>query len=459
MENQIIISQNDNQNIVINSNEPQLIRLNNTPSQNIGINENETQNLNIEQNENQVILIDGGGNLIGISDVLVNGVSVVSGNIAYVIVPTKTSQLQNDSNYITSESDPTVPSYVKQISLADINNWNNKQNALVSGSTIKTINNNSILGSGNLVITGTQYEAGNGINIENNIITNEITSYNDLTDLPQIPTKVSDLNNDENFVPAADLSEVAFTGSYASLSNTPTIPENTSDLVNDSGFITKNVNDLTYYPLSSSLATVATSGNYNDLSNKPTIPTVNDGILTIQKNGTTIDSFSANTSSNKTVNITVPTKTSDLTNDSGYIDKNVNDLTNYMLSSNVGAVYWIAQNAVSGAITNGTGDVKLTPYLSSDGNILKIVQNDNTRLNSYTAGDTTTIAFNMGVYPLHEGRSQCLFKDFTNNNSLNIQSCPIYFHTNGTIEITIYHNNTGSNGRIWIVGNVEFYLK
>ena len=96
MENQIIISQNDNQNIVINSNEPQLIRLNNTPSQNIGINENETQNLNIEQNENQVILIDGGGNLIGISDVLVNGVSVVSGNIAYVIVPTKTSQLQND---------------------------------------------------------------------------------------------------------------------------------------------------------------------------------------------------------------------------------------------------------------------------------------------------------------------------------------------------------------------------
>ena len=63
-------------------------------------------------------------------------------------------------------------------------------------------------------------------------------------------------------------------------------------------------------------AAVATSGSYNDLSNKPTIPTVNNATLTIQKNGTTVDTFSANSSSDKTVNITVPTKTSDLTNDS-----------------------------------------------------------------------------------------------------------------------------------------------
>ena len=67
------------------------------------------------------------------------------------------------------------------------------------------------------------------------------------------------------------------------------------------------------------LSTVATSGSYNDLSNKPTIPTVNNATLTIQKNGTTVDSFTANSSSDKTVNITVPTKTSDLTNDSNFI--------------------------------------------------------------------------------------------------------------------------------------------
>ena len=66
------------------------------------------------------------------------------------------------------------------------------------------------------------------------------------------------------------------------------------------------------------LASVATSGSYNDLSNKPTIPTVNNATLTIQKNGTTVNTFTANASSNVTANISVPTKTSDLTNDSGY---------------------------------------------------------------------------------------------------------------------------------------------
>ena len=64
----------------------------------------------------------------------------------------------------------------------------------------------------------------------------------------------------------------------------------------------------------SSLATVATSGSYADLSNKPTIPTVNDGTLTIQHNGTTKGTFTANQSSASTVNIETATKTGDLTN-------------------------------------------------------------------------------------------------------------------------------------------------
>lgn len=49
------------------------------------------------------------------------------------------------------------------------------------------------------------------------------------------------------------------------------------------------------------------SGSYNDLTNKPTIPTVNNGTLTIQKNGTTVATFSANQSGNATANIIVPT--------------------------------------------------------------------------------------------------------------------------------------------------------
>ena len=102
------------------------------------------------------------------------------------------------------------------------------------------------------------------------------------------------------------------------------VPTKTSDLNNDSGFITGvSWNDVSNKP---SFATVATSGSYNDLSNKPTIPTVNDATLTIQKNGTTVETFTANSSSDKTVNISVPTKVSEVSNDLNYI----RSLNNYM---------------------------------------------------------------------------------------------------------------------------------
>lgn len=43
-------------------------------------------------------------------------------------IPTKNSQLQNDSGFITgfTETDPTVPTHVKGITENDISNWNNK---------------------------------------------------------------------------------------------------------------------------------------------------------------------------------------------------------------------------------------------------------------------------------------------------------------------------------------------
>lgn len=347
---EIVINQNENQTISISNDNIQFIDISQNDNQNINIENTLPQTIGLEQDKNQVILVEGGGNIVGISDVLVNGISVVDGNIAYVIVPTKTSELENNSGFITSETDPTVPYYVKTISLADINSWNSKQDELVSGSTIKTINNESLLGSGNIDIEGTTYSAGTGININtSNEISNTIVSYNDLEDLPEIPTKTSDLTNDSDFVSEDELADVAFSGSYADLSNTPEIPQFTSDLTNDSGFIDKDVNDLTNYTLSSNLSDVATSGNYNDLSNLPTIPTVNDGILTIQKNGSTIDTFTANTSSNKTVNITVPTQTSELTNNSGFIDNTVNDLTNYVTSSNLSS--W---TDISSSVTVGS---------------------------------------------------------------------------------------------------------
>ena len=86
------------------------------------------------------------------------------------------------------------------------------------------------------------------------------------------------------------------------------IPTKTSDLTND------GADNTSTYVEADELAAVATSGSYNDLLNKPTIPTVNNATLTIQKNGADVQTFAANQSTNATANITVPTKTSDLTN-------------------------------------------------------------------------------------------------------------------------------------------------
>lgn len=135
-----------------------------------------------------------------------------------------------------------------------------------------------------------------------------------------IPTKTSDLINDSGFIDvelepiftASAASEItstditnwnsktSFSGDYDDLTNKPTIPTKTSDLTNDSGFTTF-------------------SGDYDDLTNKPTIPTVNNALLTIKRNGSIVNTFSSNASVATVADISVPTKTSDLTNDSGFI--------------------------------------------------------------------------------------------------------------------------------------------
>lgn len=111
-------------------------------------------------------------------------------------VPTNISAFTNDKGYITSvpseyvtetelagkgylttESDPTVPSYVKAITQANITSWNNKSN--FSG------------------------------------------SYNDLSNKPTIPTKTSDLTNDSNFATETYVDN-AVANAGGEISNAPT---------------------------------------------------------------------------------------------------------------------------------------------------------------------------------------------------------------------------------------------
>ena len=54
---------------------------------------------------------------------------------------------------------------------------------------------------------------------------------------------------------------------------------------------------------SASLAPVATSGLYSDITGAPTVPTVYNGKLTITQNGETLGEFTANQSTDTTINL------------------------------------------------------------------------------------------------------------------------------------------------------------
>lgn len=159
----------------------------------------------------------------------------------------------------------------------------------------------------------------------------------------------------------SSLAAVATSGLYSDLSGTPTIP---AAQVNSDWNANSGVAQILNKP---TLATVATSGSYNDLSNLPTIPTVNNATLTIQKNGTTVKTFTANASANVTANITVPTKTSDLSNDSGFIDTvdtalsatSVNPVQNKAVAQAINDVNNLVDNKIS------YGDVQTSDIANS----------------------------------------------------------------------------------------------
>ncbi len=78
--------------------------------------------------------------------------------------------------------------------------------------------------------------------------------------------------------------------------------------------------------------------------NKPTIPTVNDAALTIQKNGTTVATFTANSATPTTANIAVPTNNNELTNGAGYqTATEVQDAINDALEDITGIDFQVVQ--------------------------------------------------------------------------------------------------------------------
>ena len=126
-----------------------------------------------------------------------------------------------------------------------------------------------------------------------------------------------------------DANGLVTAGTDLEASDIPDISTTYQTVINDLSDIRAGANAGATAVQPEELATVATSGQYSDLTGTPTIPTVNDATLTIQKNGTTIDTFTANSSTNKTVNITVPTQASDIgaLPDTTDIPTKISDLT------------------------------------------------------------------------------------------------------------------------------------
>lgn len=133
-------------------------------------------------------------------------------------IPKDLSQLNDDVGYLTKESDPTVPQFVKDITKQDISNWNNKSD----------------------------FDG----------------EYDSLTGKP---AKLSDFTNDEGFITNSTNSLVNYyskstidtklntkqpVGDYALKSE---IPTEVSELANDMGYINNTVNNLVNYYNSSKI--------------------------------------------------------------------------------------------------------------------------------------------------------------------------------------------------------------
>jgi len=123
------------------------------------------------------------------------------------------------------------------------NSLDAKQATLVSGTNIKTVNNNSLLGSGNITI-----ESGSNVDIVTNweqtlsdakVPSEKLTKDSLDTKVDKVTGKGLSTNDFSNSYKSAidGLSTVATTGDYDDLSNKPSIPSSSSDLSDGSSLV------------------------------------------------------------------------------------------------------------------------------------------------------------------------------------------------------------------------------
>lgn len=152
----------------------------------------------------------------------------------------------------------------------------------------------------------------------------------------------------------------------------------------------------------SSLAPVATSGLYSDLTGKPTIPTVYNGTLTIQQNGTTVDTFTANSSADKTVNIeTITAETVAPAEEVGAITASMIDWSTIVMK---GTWTTPATGTVGSYVQSSTINVSAFGFSSADDYVVNIVNRgggSNGWAVSFMVSDKTATGFKITQWNCH----------------------------------------------------------
>ena len=317
--------------------------------------------------------------------------SDLTGTPTIPTVPTNVSAFTNDAGYLTS-ADLPAPYSLPTASTSVLGG------VKIDGTTI-TIDANGVISAvvgGSGTVTSVGLTVPTGLAVSGSPITSSGTLAITFASGYSIPL-TADVNKGVTAYGWGDHSQAGYLTSVGTL--------------NTNNATSLSVSSSESFGGSISLHKVSKTGSYNDLLNKPTIPTVNDATLTIQKNSVTIDTFTANASTDKTINITVPIKTSDLTNDSGFISSLPIASANHLGCIKVGSNLSITAEGVlsatdttyadfTGATSSNNGAHGLVPQPSA-GDQGKFLRGDGTWAGVFTAGSDTVpeVPGNAGLVP------------------------------------------------------------
>lgn len=206
-----------------------------------------------------------------------------------------TNQSSSATINLDSGSDIDIDSKISSTSTNPVQNkviyteLTKKQNTLVSGTSIKTVNGQTLLGSGNIKIeTGTDGQLPTGGTAGQYLVKNSSTNYDakwSTLDTSSFLTKSNIVNNltstSATNALSANQGRVLKSLVDTKTSNVGTITgikmngssKGTSGVV-DLGTVITAHQDISGKANTADLAKVATSGSYDDLANKPTLATV-----------------------------------------------------------------------------------------------------------------------------------------------------------------------------------------